>query len=349
MFNTLTQTSQTSNFPSELVWEIVSWMMVTTPNHAEELGPSTHLSVRFCKPRWTVMDNFSKASKAFRIVALGNWFRSVCIRKSSDWEVISLDFPYVYQCARSVQWHSSGTDELEEAYSGFAKFKNVVIAAIFLSLDTDADDLEVAKILRILPSSIRELEVFDAVYPDPKFIKLIAETFPDLHALRLVQPSVWCNVCYLCNIPGFAKESPDNLKIIYSGSHGLPGLYAQQLSRLQKLHTVQFTIAVLAFQDIRDFDDEGVPFAWSGECTQCRKMIESDKVFRTEWAEKKKDFDIVASNLKLVEWNFVKLSRFGNDWTNRILYQDLYNVDEGSIEPEDLYNVDKLISSQIIG
>ncbi|KAI5118295.1 hypothetical protein M0805_003814 [Coniferiporia weirii] len=207
--------------PSEILWEIASWMM-TVPGPA---GPESGLSAvdrdSFYKPGWAVMDSFSTASKALRIIALKNWFRSVRIRSDSDWTVMSSQFSFIYKWTRVVQWHCSiSSHELENASCGFARFGNPAAIRIYLPFQNNEEDVRLNEILRVLPRTIRELDVFDSLYPDPRLIISIAGNFPELCTLRLKQPSIWCMlkdfrwVTHIISIPIEDKPSDVATEII---------------------------------------------------------------------------------------------------------------------------------------
>ncbi|KAH8109433.1 hypothetical protein DFH11DRAFT_934319 [Phellopilus nigrolimitatus] len=306
-----------ANLHTEIIWEVASLLMLSPSLNLESEESE---SDSFYKPSWSNLENFSRSSKALRTMSLRNWFRVVHIREESDFDFMARELPSIHKWAKAVCWiRPDPENDIEHARSGFSHFNGLTSARLFLPLDKD--NYTSPEVLKALPRTICELEIFDGMWPSPiPFFSSIAEAFPDLCILQLRQPPVWCSMCYTCAIPRFSEPFPD--KLVYTSGQGLPALYAGRLSSLQKLHTVELTIAVMKGR--RALDVKSNPSLWSGECEQCVETVETDDPFRIPWINKKRNFTSIPPNLRRVEWRFLPMAAFDSEWTN-LEQQGIYN------------------------
>lgn len=191
-----------------------------------------------------------------------------------------------------------------------------------LRLDVDPLDYEYSFRFKNIPPLLHEFELHDHPLPSPLVMREIAQTFRNLHTLRLSQNSVWCGLCNTCNVASF-KATPSS--ITYKNGTGLPvssfmlGLsivhtnldrflekhYSQFLAPLEQLHTVLLTVGFdTDGHTTIDTEDDSM---WCGECDQCMSLMYADEAFRIEWIERKRDPQPKPPSLNRVEWRFIHL------------------------------------------
>ena len=168
-----------------------------------------------------------------------------------------------------------------------------------------------------IASRIQELEIYDASWPSPLTIHLIADAFSGLRTLRLSQDLIWCGLCNICCFSTFQDHPPK--EVIYDKSVGLPvcfttvivfrcltaftlqGHYATYMRSLVNLEEVILTISYGLGGSLSL--SEGNGNLWTGECDACMDMMYAVEDFRQDWVEKKAQ-TLRPPSLKSVKWRF---------------------------------------------
>ncbi|PCH38939.1 hypothetical protein WOLCODRAFT_167715 [Wolfiporia cocos MD-104 SS10] len=278
--------------PTELLREIVWLYVFDTCLSDKDADTQTLLT----KPPWVLIEPLTVASQRFRPLTLEAWFQTFTVRRP-DW-LLNLDaIPQVTTWARQV--HCIDSDRAlhqDDPPWNLCNFGHITK----LRLDVDPIDFEYRVRFLNVPPTLHELQLCNHPELSPRVVKDIARVFPELRVLKLSQSTVWCGLCYTCNVPSFKAQPPSPL--IYTNGNGLPIHYNSAWSSLKHLHTVQLTLGYEL--DGETSVDEENKNIWCGECDQCMSRMYPDEDFRMAWVHKKTSVLSRPPSLRRVEWRF---------------------------------------------
>ena len=80
------------NLPLELLQEVACSLFALDKDHTDH----------FWKPRWGDVAGLSETSKFLRSIVMKAWFRVLRIHDPSDWKIIAVAGPFIYQQAEYV-------------------------------------------------------------------------------------------------------------------------------------------------------------------------------------------------------------------------------------------------------
>jgi len=282
--------------PTELLRHIVLYYVRSADVQTDTEGAYLPIGE---KPNWELIEPLTLSFKVFRLLTLEAWFEVYVAKRPADLLEFSL-FPDIPMWARELRCvdrdHSVHQDGPPWDLHNFRRIHK-------LRLDVDPVDYSYHLSFLHVPSTLRELELHDHPDPSPMVMQAIAQRFPELRVLRLWQNTIWCGLCYTCNVASF-KDSPPSL-IAYNNGAGLPNHYGKFLAPLKKLHTVEL---IVGYDKDGQFSvDAHNENLWSGECDQCMSLMYADEHFRAGWVDKKKDVQLRPPSLSRVEWRFFYL------------------------------------------
>ena len=212
------------SLPLELVREIIHLLLFSAPPRSstpEDPGCST-------KPTWDTINALSLSSQSYRALVLEAWFRTLYI-ESRDNVIFLRDLGWFPELGSKWTRHlhcvqSNSNTLLCWNLSSFLRVSSIRLDWLSPSFSPSFNlphaNLGTLPFLQ-LSSTVEHFDLRGNMWPRPGVIQGIANTpgFECLKTLKMVQDTVWCGLCHVCDQVRF-KDRPTG--VVYEGGLGLP-------------------------------------------------------------------------------------------------------------------------------